>query len=161
VQDRWPELRREFAELGYEALAVSALTRDGIDALIYRLAQFLEEERRNARPTPAEDDEAETIVIRPPSSHFEVERRRKTFYVTGEDVERLAVMTDTESDEALYRLQRRLKQMGVIAALERAGAREGSKVRIGSVDLAWDSSYETDEAARNRARARKAAGSRR
>jgi GTP-binding protein len=161
VRERWPELRRSFKELGYEALAVSAITREGIDALIFRLAQFLAEERRLASPLSEVDEEAETIVIKPPSSHFEVERRRKTFYVTGEDVERLAVMTDTESDEALYRLQRRLKQMGVIAALERAGAREGSKVRIGSVELAWDSSYETDESAKNRARSRKAAGSRR
>jgi GTP-binding protein len=161
VQERWPELQRAFNELGYEALAVSAITREGIDALIFRLAQSLAEEGRSTRPMAEEDEEAETIVIKPPSGHFEVERRRKTFYVTGEDVERLAVMTDTESDEALYRLQRRLKQMGVIAALERAGAREGSKVRIGSVELAWDSSYETDESAKSRARSRRVAGSRR
>jgi GTPase len=162
VRERWPELQRAFSERGYEALAVSAITREGVDALIFRLAQFLAEEGRQKRFAPDPDAEFETIVIKPPSSHFEVERRRKTFYVTGEDVERLAVMTDTESDEALYRLQRRLKQMGVIAALERAGAREGSKVRIGSVELAWDSSYESDGAAgKSRTRTRRASGSRR
>ena len=68
--------------------------------LIFRLAQFLAEERRLAgAPATAEERtgaEAETIVIKPPASHFEVERKRKTFYVTGEDVERLAVMTDTD-----------------------------------------------------------------
>jgi GTPase len=162
AQSRWPELRTAFADQGYESLALSAVTRDGVDALIFRLAQFLTEERRLAATPAVEDVEVETIVIKPPSSHFEVERKRKTFHVTGEDVERLAVMTDTSSDEALYRLQRRLKQMGVITALERAGAREGSKVHIGTVEFAWDSSYETDAAAKaNRARSKRAVGSRR
>jgi GTP-binding protein len=166
AQARWPELRSAFVDQGYEALAVSAITRQGVDALVFRLAQFLAEERRLAgvpNSTQAEaGSEVETIVIKPPASHFEVERRRKTFHVTGEDVERLAVMTDTSSDEALYRLQRRLKQMGVIAALERAGAREGSKVRIGTVEFAWDSSYETEGAPkRTRSRSKKAVGNHR
>ena len=145
-------------------MAVSAITRQGVDALIFRLAQFLSEERRLAgAPMHAAHEEAEveaeTIVIKPPASHFEVERKRKTFHVTGEDVERLAVMTDTDSDEALYRLQRRLKQMGVISALERAGAREGSKVRIGPVEFAWDSSYETEgSSTRSRSRSKRAVG---
>lgn len=166
AQARWPELRSALADQGYEAMAISAITRQGVDALIFRLAQFLSEERRLAGTFHATQEdtelEAETIVIKPPASHFEVERKRKTFHVTGEDVERLAVMTDTESDEALYRLQRRLKQMGVIAALERAGAREGSKVRIGSVEFAWDSSYETEgNSTRTRSRSKKAVGSHR
>ena len=162
ARERWDDLQRSFRALGYEAVPVSAVIRDGVDALIFRLAQFLSEEARTNHRGIEPDVEVETIVIKRPSSHFEVERKRKTFHVTGEDVERLAVMTDTASDEALYRLQRRLKQMGVIAALERAGAREGSKVRIGTVELAWDSSYEADaERPKNGARARRAAGSRR
>lgn len=162
VQERWPDLRRAFTALGYEPFAASAITRDGVDALIFRLAQFLTEEGRRTDSVADEPEEAPTIVIKPPASHFEVERKRKTFYVSGEDVERLAIMTDTASDEALYRLQRRLKQMGVIAALERAGAREGSKVRIGTVELAWDSSYETEGGStKSGARARRAAGNRR
>jgi GTPase len=162
AQSGWPALRTAFVDQGYESLALSAVTREGVDALIFRLAQFLTEERRLALTPAAASTEVETIMIKPPSSHFEVERKRKTFHVTGEDVERLAVMTDTSSDEALYRLQRRLKQMGVITALERAGAREGSKVHIGNVEFAWDSSYETDAAAKsNRARSKRVVGSRR
>ncbi|HEX6506892.1 MAG TPA: Obg family GTPase CgtA, partial [Chloroflexota bacterium] len=142
TRERWPELQRQFSEEGHESMAVSAVTREGVDALVYRVAQLVSEEQRELEAEHAAADDLQTITLTPPADHFEVERRRKTFYVTGENVERLAVMTDPESDEALYRLQRRLKQMGVIAALERAGAREGSKVRIGSVELMWDSSYE-------------------
>ncbi len=162
AQERWTQLRAAFAALGYESFAISALTRSGVEELKYRLAQFLTEEGQAGRRTEDEPEKVERIVIKPPRDYFEVERRRKTFHVSGEEVERLAVMTDTGSDEALYRLQRRLKQMGVIAALERAGAREGSKVRIGSVELQWDSSYETDgEKGRSRARSRRDAESHR
>jgi GTP-binding protein len=161
TQERWPALRQAFTNLGYEVVAVSALTREGVNAVIFRLAQFLSEERRS-RAEQVESEAVPRLEIKPPSGHFEVERHRRTFYVTGEDVERLAVMTDTTSDEALYRLQRRLKQMGVIAALEKAGAREGSKVRIGTVELEWDSSYEMgDRGGKNGARSRRDAGSRR
>jgi len=87
AQARWPELHSAFVDQGYEALAVSAITRQGVDALVFRLAQFLAEERRLAgvpNSTQAEtDSEVETIVIKPPASHFEVERRRKTFHVTA------------------------------------------------------------------------------
>jgi hypothetical protein len=34
--------------------------------------------------------------------------------------------------------------MGVFTALQRAGAGEGSKVRIGEAEFTWDSSYEPE-----------------
>jgi GTP-binding protein len=89
-------------------------------------------------------DRVEVITIPPNPERFEVERKGNTFYVRGEVVERLAVMTDMESDEALFRLQRRLKRMGVFAALQRAGAGEGSRVMIGSVELTWTKELEPE-----------------
>ncbi len=151
ARDRWDELRVALHTLGYESFAVSAIAREGIDQLTYRVAQMLLEERRgHAENAP---DEAPVLYIKPPPDHFEIERHRKTLYVHGETVERLAVMTDLDSDEALYRLQRRLKQMGVLNALQRAGATEGTRVVIGTVELTWDSSFEPEDSA-TRARAR-------
>jgi GTP-binding protein len=144
ARDRWSELDSSLKTLGYHAMAISAVTRDGIDALVYRVAEILAEQHRRIDAEHRESDEVEVITIKPPPDHFEVERRRKTFYVFGEAVERLAVMTDLESEEALYRLQRRLKRMGVLSALEKIGVHEGSKVRIGSIELTWDSSYEPE-----------------
>jgi GTPase len=161
ARERWPEMERTLAARGFDSVAVSAATLEGIDALIYRSAEILAELRQAVEASEPED-ELEIVAIQPPASHFEVERKRKTFYVYGEDAERLAVMTDMTSEEALYRLQRRLKQMGVFAALEKAGVHEGSTVRIGSVELTWDSSYEPEEKAQRRpsAEARKASGRR-
>lgn len=151
ARDRWDELQAALHARGYQSFAVSAIAREGIDQLTYRVAQVLLEARREQAEDPSA--EAPVLFIKPPPDHFEIERHRKTLYVHGETVERLAVMTDLESDEALYRLQRRLKQMGVLNALQRAGATEGTRVVIGTVELTWDSSFEPEDSA-TRARAR-------
>lgn len=142
TQERWPGLQERFRELGHEVLGISAVTRDGVDRLIQRTAAVLAEQRRDQEQ--ARDDEVEVITVKPHPDRFEVERKRDTFYVRGETAERLAVMTDLESEEAVHRLQQRLKRMGVFNALERAGAREGSKVRIGEAEFVWDTTYEPE-----------------
>lgn len=142
AQERWSELERAVRDLGYPVLPISAATHTGIDTLVYRLADMVREQAREIEET--REDEIEVITIKPPPDHFEVERKRKTFYVTGETVERLAVMTDLDNEEAVYRLQQRLKRMGIFSALQRAGAADGSKVHIGEVQFDWDESYEPE-----------------
>jgi GTP-binding protein len=141
VQERWQDLRAAFKKLGFEALAISAVTRDGVDALVLRTAALLAEQEREIEEEP---DEVEVITIKPPADHFDIERRRATFHVTGETVERLTVMTEMDNDEAVHRLQTRLRKMGLFNALERAGARDGSKVRIGDFEFTWDTTYEPE-----------------
>lgn len=148
ARERRPEIEAALQALGYSSVAISAATREGIDALVYRTAELVREQTREIEE--AAEDEVEVITIAPPSDHFDVERRRKTFHVTGEDVERLVVMTDLENEEAVHRLQTRLKRMGVFNALQRAGAGEGSKVRIGDVEFTWDESYEPEVRPRKR-----------
>jgi GTP-binding protein len=46
-------------------------------------------------------------------------------------------MTDMESDEAVARLQQKLRTSGVDAALAAAGAREGDTVRIGELEFTY------------------------
>jgi GTP-binding protein len=140
TRERWPELQAWFRDAGYEASAISAATREGVDAVVYRTAEILLEAKRTAQLVEAES--VPVITIKPPADYFEVERRRRTFHVRGETVERLAVMTDFGSDEAVHRFQQRLKRMGVFRALERAGVEEGGRVMIGPAELFWDSSFE-------------------
>lgn len=142
VHERAPTLQLDFAKLGCDTVAISAVTHEGIDTLIRRTVELLRERREALEAERPE--EVEVITIKPHPDRFEVERKRRTFYVHGETVERLAVMTDIESDEAVYRLQQRLKRLGVFAALERAGVTEGSTVRIGDVELVWDTTFEPE-----------------
>lgn len=142
AQERWLELQKAFRAAGYEALPISAVTREGIHKLVSRTAEILREQERQIEAEHR--DEVEVITVKPHPDHFEIERKRKTYYVYGETVERLAVMTDMASSEAVYRLQQRLKRMGVFAALQRAGVREGNTVRIDGVDFTWAETFEPE-----------------
>ena len=60
-----------------------------------------------------------------------------TFVVRGKRVERMAAMTDPDNPEGIELLQRNLGKLGVLAAVERAGAEPGHTVRIGPIELEW------------------------
>jgi len=52
------------------------------------------------------------------------------FVVSGERIDRLAAMTDFESDEGLVRFEAILAKMGVDERLRELGAKDGDTVRI-------------------------------
>jgi GTP-binding protein len=62
-----------------------------------------------------------------------VTREDEGFRVRSERVELLVSQTPMNNPQAVRRLQRRLRAMGVEKALVREGATEGDEVRIGEV----------------------------
>jgi GTPase len=59
------------------------------------------------------------------------------FRVAGEVVERMVGRIDLDNDEAVARLQRKLRAAGVDAALAAAGCREGDTVHIGEAEFTY------------------------
>ena len=117
-------------------LAVSSATGEGLDELRQRiLAELPELAPVAAAPTaaPGDEFEAEHRVYRPAGEGgYWVEREEDgAFRVLGRGVEMLFERHDTKNEEALGYLEQRLKEMGVIAALDRAGFEPGDDVRIG------------------------------
>ncbi len=55
----------------------------------------------------------------------------------GQEIERLARMTDWANDEAIERFERILKARGATAKLEEAGIELGDTVIIGDIELEW------------------------
>ena len=69
---------------------------------------------------------------------FEVVREHEAFRVLGRGVEMLVARHDLSNLEALAYLEQRLREIGVIAALERAGFERGDEVRIGEEEFELD-----------------------
>jgi len=129
-----PEARERFAELR-ESIAglrgISAATGEGVRELLY--AAF-----RTIAAAPAPDRRAPDAprFVLTPAEPFRIERAFDgAFVVTGERVERLAAMTDFESDEGLGRFEAILAKMGVDAKLRESGARDGDTVRIAGYEF--------------------------
>ena len=123
-----------------EVLVVSSATGAGLGDL--RRALF-----RHAAPAPeahrAEDHEprfeAEHATYRPAAEQgFDVEREGAAFRVRGRGIELLVARHDLSNLEALAYLEARLREIGVIAALERAGFSPGDEVRIGDEEFELD-----------------------
>jgi GTP-binding protein len=127
----WEE-RLGSAALG--VLAVSSATGEGLDQLRQRiLTELPEVVPAAAAPEVDQEFEAEHRVYRPAGEGgYWVEREDDGgFRVCGRGVEILFERHDTKNEEALAYLEQRLKEMGVIAALDRAGFEPGDDVRIG------------------------------
>jgi GTP-binding protein len=133
VQARWPAVEEALVARGLTAMSISALTGQGVKAVLRRAAQLLRELLREEVEgeegitlRPAEDEEAFTIV-----------RQGDAWRVRGIKVERAVAMTNWEYDEAVMRLQRLLEAMGVLAAMEEAGVQDSDTVYVGDIELEW------------------------
>jgi len=115
-------------------LLTSSATGQGLDALRRELL------RRVPVDPPApegagEDGVAEFQLFRPAAGRaFDVERLEPgVFRVTGDALDRLVARHDLDNEEALAHVERRLRRLGVIDALEREGFAPGDDVEIGGV----------------------------
>ena len=98
----------------------------------YRSLQYLEARAQ---------EEAETTItfdheLPPePAARFELVRTEDGFIVSGAEPRRAVLMTDMGNEQALILLYRKLKNMGVMNALARAGAVEGDTVEIDEFEV--------------------------
>jgi GTP-binding protein len=116
-------------------LAVSSATGEGLDQLRNRILAELPETPALPVGAPAAGDEFESEhrVYRPAGEGgYWVEREDDGgFRIQGRGVELLFERHDTGNEEALAYLEQRLTEIGVIAALTKAGFEPGDDVRIG------------------------------
>jgi GTP-binding protein len=119
LRDRIPGLR-----------GISAATGEGVQELIYAIWETI-----RATPLPEvvqpEPAQIELVAHEP----FTIDVEDGVYVVSGERVERLAQMTDFDSDEALARFEQILAKMGVEKKLRELGVHEGDTVRIAGVEF--------------------------
>jgi GTPase len=124
-------------------LLTSSVTRAGLRELAAELIRRVPEHPVQSAPelgdtAPAEL--AEHRVFRPAAPRaYRVRRTGKgTFSVSGAGVERLLARYDLDNEEALAHLERRLRGIGVITALEAEGFQPGDEVEIAGVAFDLD-----------------------
>jgi GTP-binding protein len=132
VEARMGQLADAFRQRGIEAHFVSAVERRGTDELLERIAEMLSTERWEGSVEAGR-------VVRPRAGarRFEVYREGQGFRVEGDTVVTFAEMMPVEVEEGRQELWWRLGHWGVGAALRRAGARAGDRVRLGEVEVEW------------------------
>jgi GTP-binding protein len=124
--------KADAATTDYDGTTISAVTGDGIAALVGRLATLVVEARAHM-PTAQG-----TVVHRPEPEGLQIQRGDDgAFVVRGRQAERAVALSDLTDQGALEFAQERLKRIGVDRALARAGAREGDLVHIGGLTFEY------------------------
>jgi GTP-binding protein len=124
-----PEARASFAALRDRIpglRGISAATGEGVRDVLFAAFQTIATTPAPAIATP----DAPRFMLTPQEPFTIGIEPDGTFVVMGERVERLAAMTDFDSDEGLGRFEAILAKMGVDKRLREMGAQDGDTVRI-------------------------------
>lgn len=115
-----------------EIMPISSLTRQGLEPLMQRTADLLDETLAFI-PKGMEPDDTESALYEfsEERTPFEIDRDEDGVWVLyGDEIERLFKRTNTNYTESMMRFARQLRFMGVDEALRDAGARGGDTVQI-------------------------------
>jgi len=133
------EWRERHGSHAAAVLGISSATGAGLDELTQAIFAVLPED---AAAVAAGDGEfeAEHRVYRPGEEEgFDiVAEGDRRFRVAGRGIELLVARHDLENPEALDYLEGRLREIGVIAALQRAGFEPGDEVVVGDLEFELD-----------------------
>jgi GTP-binding protein len=120
-----------------DAIAVSALTGEGLRDALHAIGDLVDEAERSA------PERRGFILHRPLGPTFSIRREDEAWRVEGRSVERAVGFADLTVLEAADMAARRLSRLGVDDALVEAGAVAGDEVRIG--DIAFEFSLDEEE----------------
>ena len=110
---------------------ISAATRQGIDQLLYKTADLLEQTPQFPLYDEDEVEQSVTYKFKPEEAKFHISRGDDRVYVvTGAHVEKIFHQTDFNREASVMRFARQLRQIGVDQALRDLGVEDGDLVRI-------------------------------
>jgi len=114
-----------------EVFYISGVAHTGLPELLQEVVRQL-----RAIPDPSVGIKVYTLKDLP-LTRFEVGKLRGKFFVKGGKIEQLLIMTDINNEQALGRIYKIFKRMGVLAELRKIGAEEGDLVRIGQKTIEY------------------------
>ncbi|MEK7395682.1 MAG: GTPase ObgE [Candidatus Poribacteria bacterium] len=113
-------------------IPISALTGEGLQKLLYSAYELLE-----SIPKVEDKQKQSEIIKYSYEPVFNIEKRGEKYVLTGKAVRRAVLMTDMENEFAVGMLHNKLKKMGIIRALQRAGAKDGDGVIVDKVEFTF------------------------
>ncbi len=129
----------DVSDLGEDVQEFSALTGDGVDALMYRIADLVE-------VVEQETPEREGFILhRPLRDDFTIGHAAGKWIVEGIAAVRAVNLSDLTDPDAADFVAKRLVRGGIVQGLIDAGAESGDDVQIGSITFTFDPPTEGDE----------------
>ena len=131
AQEHLPELEKLAQDEGIKFFAISAVTHEGVDALIKYIggAEF--------EPVIAQD-EVKIFNVDKDDDEVIIERNDAAdFIVRNKNLEKIVAMTNFDNAEGLRRFQYIWRMKNLDAKLKERGIKEGMTVHIGDMEFEW------------------------
>lgn len=156
TQESVEKILSELKHRGVEAVAISAISGEGINDLRDKVTEMLEVESKSKKPKQTLSERLagdkvhkktktkEIKVIKPEP----VDRRNKKdgvlvnngeYIIKSSTAIRIAAMVDPDSWEARTQFYSHLRKMGLVAQLEQKGISPGDTVKFGALEWEWHS----------------------
>ena len=113
-----------------EIYEISAATNTGLQKVIDRLADLVDEVPNSPLYEESQIESHVLYKFKKEEPFIITKDDDGTWAISGKEVERIFKMTKFSSDEAAYKLAKKLTKMGIDQKLEELGAEEGDQVRI-------------------------------
>ena len=117
--------------VGRKVFYVSGAAHTGLPELLQEVVREL-----RAIPDPSAAIKVYTLADLP-NTRFEVDKIKGKLIVKGERIERMLIRTDLDNEQAIGRLYKILRRMGVLSELRKIGAKEGDIVKIGQKTIEY------------------------
>lgn len=108
---------------------ISAIQNDGLDQVVEELKTLVQNTKDEVLFEP-EMQESHVLYKFKKEKPFTIVRDNNVYVIKGEQVEKLFMMTNFNTEEALIRFSHKLRKMGIDDELESMGIQEGDIVRI-------------------------------
>ncbi len=132
--DNLEKFKEQMKELGeeYELFEISTIQNKGLDKVLYRTVELLENYEEVQEEEEIVDTEAHVVYRHEEKEEpFEITRDSQGVWIlSGDEIEKLFIMTNFEHNEAAERFSRQLRHMGVDDALRERGAKDGDLVAL-------------------------------
>lgn len=135
VQARMTDIKAAFAGHGVEIAPVSAMTRQGLNEVLWKAYEILQ-----STPIPEPVKEIPVYKMEEDPGEFRISRKDDGSYVViGKGIERAAKMTFWEFEGSVRRFQKLLERLGVEDELRKMGIENGDTVHIADqAELEWN-----------------------
>ena len=127
---------REASGTDSEVMFISAVTGEGLDAMLTRIAAILEEMPKD---DTSDDGVFETVGARARAGRVPESVRVEdgVYVVVSDRLERLSALADTRDQRVLLQLWREMRRTGMADRLIDEGIEVGDTIRIGEVEVEW------------------------
>ena len=115
----------------YELFEISAIRQQGLKEVLYRAIELVEDYEEVMEEEIVDEDAHVVFRHEDEEEPFKLSRDSQGVWIlTGDEIERLFLMSNFDHNEEIMRFARQLRHMGVDEALREAGAQNGDLVAI-------------------------------